>query len=486
MLDDFQETGAEKLRKPFYLLVLVFFALACSVGIARQGFVLGILLVILPFILYAVVRTFIDPRFGLFLVFAFSFFAIGISRYVTANIPFGLGVDAILVMLLIALILGRGRHLEWKMAWNDFTIASFLWLGYAVMEIANPQAVSFAAWFYAVRGVAFYQILMIVAGFLILKNKKDLRLFLIIWFGISILAALKGFQQIKIGPDHWEKAWLDEGGAITHIVQGRLRAFSIYSDAGQFGAAMGHVALVAGIMGIGPGPKKRRLVLLSIAAITTVAMLFSGTRGAFFVPVAGAMLFLFLSRSFKLFILGAVIAVGVFGFLRFTNIGNANYQVYRLRTAVQPAQDRSFQVRLENQKKLKIYLADKPLGGGIGSAGNWGLRFSPNTFLAQTPTDSWFVRIWAEMGIVGLMIHLVILFYLLYRCCYIVWKLKDPELRQIMLALTSGIFGIMAASYGNAVYGQMPTGMIIYMSYVFIFISPSIEKSLSLRPSLSK
>ncbi len=486
MLDDFQETGSALLKKPFYILILVFLAFACAMAIAAKGLVIGLLIILLPAIVYLLVRIFLDPRFGLYLAFTFSFLAIGIYRYITADIPFGLGVDAILVLVLIAIILGRGRNLSWKAAGNDFTAVSAIWMGYTILEIANPDAVSFAAWFYAMRGVAFYQILMVVIGFLILKDKKDLKLFLLIWFGISVFAALKGIQQVKIGPDPWESAWLDGGGALTHRIQGRLRAFSIYSDAGQFGAAMGHVGLVAIIMGIGPGPRRRKLILLGIGVVTLLGMLFSGTRGAMFVPAAGALLYLFLSKNFKVFILGLFLAGAVYGVLRYTTVGNTNYQVYRLRTAVQPALDRSFQVRLENQKKLRVYLASRPIGGGVGSAGNWGMRFSPNTFLAQTPTDSWYVKIWAEMGVIGLILHLVILFYLLFRSCFIVWKLEDPVIRQVMAGLTCGIFGIMVASYGNGLYGQMPTGMIIYMSYVFIYISPFIEKSLPLRPSLSK
>jgi cell division protein FtsW (lipid II flippase) len=486
MLDDFQDTGSEKLKKPFYFLLLVLLAIGCAVAIALKGYITGILIIVLPFLFYAVIRIFLNPRFGLYLAFGFSFFAIGIGRYITADIPFGLGVDAILALVLIALILGKGRNLNWKVTGNDFTVVSLIWLGYTILEIANPESVSFTAWFYAMRGVALYQILMITIGFLILKDRNDLKLFLMIWFGISIIAALKGIQQVKIGPDHWENAWLDAGGALTHRIHGRLRAFSIYSDAGQFGAAMGHVALVAAIMGLGPGPRRRRWILAGIAVITIAGMLFSGTRGAIFVPATGAMLYLFLSKNFKIFILGLFFIGGVYGILRYTTVGNTNYQIYRLRTAVHPSQDRSFQVRLENQQKLKVYLANRPLGGGVGSAGNWGMRFSPNTFLAQTPTDSWYVRIWAEMGIVGLLIHLIILFYLLIRCCFIVWKLTDPVIRQVMAGLTSGIFGIMVASYANGLYGQMPTGMIIYLSYVFILISPSLEKSLPLRPSLSK
>ncbi len=486
MLDDFQDTGSGLLKKPFYFLMLVFLAFACAMAIASKGLVIGLLIIILPVIVYVLTRIFLEPRFGLYLAFAFSFIAIGISRYITVNIPFGLAVDAILALVLIALILGGGRNLNWKATANDFTVVSLIWLAYTVMEIANPDSVSFAAWFYAMRGVALYQILMVTIGFLLLKDKRDLKLFLLIWFGISTLAALKGIQQIKIGPDPWETAWLDAGGALTHRIQGKLRAFSFYSDAGQFGASMGHIALVAAIMGLGPGPKQRKRILMAIAVVTIMGMLFSGTRGAMFVPASGAMLYLVLSKNFKVFVVGLVIVGGVYGFLRYTSIANNNYQIYRLRTAVQPSQDRSFQVRLENQAKLKVYLANRPIGGGIGSSGNWGMRFSPNTFLAQTPTDSWFVKIWAEMGVVGLLIHLIILFYLLFRCCFIVWKLQDPVIRQVMAGLTSGIFGVMVASYANGLYGQMPTGMIIYLSYVFIFISPSIEKSLPLRPSLSK
>ncbi len=470
----FPDTGAERIKKPFYILSLAFFAIAAALAIGAKGPVIGALLVVIPIAVYIVIRIFLEPRFGLILSFLLSFFAIGITRYIE-GIPFGLGVDALLVITLIALILGGDRQIKWKNAGNDFTAVSAIWMGYTIMEIANPESVSMAAWFYAMRGVAFYQMLMIPVAFLLIRDKRDLQMFLVGWLFISVMAALKGFQQIEIGPDRWEERWLDAGGALTHRIQGRLRAFSFYSDAGQFGAAMGHASLVAAIIAIGKVSRRKRILFLAISVITLMGMLYSGTRGAIAVPAAGAMLYLFLSKNFKIFALGVFLAAGTYGVLRYTMVGNTNYQIYRLRTAVRPSQDRSFQVRLENQRKLKTYLANRPIGGGVGSAGNWGMRFSPNTFLAQTPTDSWFVKIWAEMGIVGLALHLFILFYLLVRCCIIVWKLRDPEIRQIMAALTAGIFGIMVASYGNGLYGQMPTGMIIYLSYVFVFISPRLQ-----------
>lgn len=478
MLSLFPDTGSEKIKKPFYILVIGFLAVTFAYAISVAGIKIGAVLIILPLIVFVVIRIFLEPRLGLILSFAFSFFAIGLTRYVQ-GVPLGLAVDGMLILSVVALILGMGRKIEWSKLKNDVTALSAVWMGFTILELANPLSTSAQAWFYAMRGVAFYQILMIPLGFLLIRNVKDLKLFIWIWLIISTLAALKGMQQIMIGPDLWENAWLDAGGELTHRIQGRLRAFSFYSDAGQFGAAMGHASLVAGIIALGPGSLRKRIIFGLISFVTLLGMLYSGTRGALFVPAPGIMLFFFLSKNFKVFTLGVLAAVAVYGVLRFTYIGNNSYQIYRIRTAVQPSLDRSYQVRLENQRKLKVYMANKPFGGGIGTAGNWGMRFSPNTFLAQTPTDSWYVRIWAEMGIIGLSLHLFILFWILIHCSLITWKLKDPELKQIISALTAGIFGIMVASYGNGLYGQMPTAMIIYMSYVFVYLSPTWDKELA-------
>jgi O-antigen ligase len=156
----------------------------------------------------------------------------------------------------------------------------------------------------------------------------------------------------------------------------------------------------------------------------------------------------------------------------------SNYQIRRIRTALD-LNNPSLQTRLNNQAKLKVYLATRPIGGGLGSAGNWGKRFSPNTFLANTATDSWYVAIWAEMGIVGLILHLSILLYILLKSSYYVFaKIKNELLRAKMNALVSGYFGIMVASYGNGILGQMPTGIIIYMSMAFLFMSLKYDKQL--------
>ena len=164
-------------------------------------------------------------------------------------------------------------------------------------------------------------------------------------------------------------------------------------------------------------------------------------------------------------------------FFAMTYIGESNYQIARMRTAFRPIDDASYQVRLQNRAILKTYLADKPFGGGIGSAGNWGQRFSPEGFLANVATDSWYVQVWAEQGIVGLFIHLFILSFIALKGFYLVMvRIKNKELIGILGALLAGYIGVMGASYGNGVLGQMPTGALVYFSWVFIFIAQQLDR----------
>jgi hypothetical protein len=135
-----------------------------------------------------------------------------------------------------------------------------------------------------------------------------------------------------------------------------------------------------------------------------------------------------------------------------------------MRTAFDP-NDASLQVRLDNQKILGKYMASRPFGGGIGHGGVKAQRFLPNAFLSQVATDSWYVLVWVEQGIVGLLLHLFILFYTVGKASYkVMFKIRDPLLKLKIMALISGMFGVMVASYGNAVLGGMPTGILIYVS----------------------
>ncbi len=477
-MNPFESThGSDYLKKPLPILVLLSVVLTTAHLTATKGLVAGIGVMVIPFAVVYLGALFVNPRIGVVTVLIFNFFVLGIGRYIPMT--WGLLMDGIMVLMYLALFFKAFRiKVPWNRAASQLTILSSVWFGYAIFQIVNPEAVSIAAWFYAMRGLSLYMWLFIPLVFILFNKPKDLRLFFVIWGVLSLLATAKGMQQLIFGVDPFEQAWLDAGGDVTHILFGKLRIFSFYSDAGQFGAAQGHAGVVFGVLALFAKNRKFQIFCAIVCLAGLLGMMISGTRGAIAVPAAGGMMFIIIRKHMPSIVLGVLAGVSIFVFFKYTTIGNDNDQIRRMRTAFDP-NDASLQVRLENQAKLKGYLASRPFGGGIGSTGNWGKRFSPNTFLANTATDSWFVAVWADTGIVGLYLHLFILFFVLITGAYnVMYKIRDGWLKGQIAALVCGMFGIMAASYGNGIFGQFPTCVLMYAGMVFMFIAPKLDKKI--------
>lgn len=450
-----------------------------SYVIAFAGIRFAILIVFLPIVLIYFNRLFLNPSIGLITVIFLAFFAIGMNRYIM-GIPLGLSIDAILVLTFIAVLFKNFyTKINPEVFRNDLFFLMTIWLLYSMAQLFNPEALSRTAWLYAVRSISLYSLLAVPLTFLLFNKVKYLNIFLYIWGTISILASFKGFLQLYIGPDYAEQRWLNDVGAITHMLFGELRIFSFYSDAGQFGAAQGAAGVIGMICALNV-KKFRDKVFFWVMGLTGLyGMMISGTRGAIIVPVIGVMVYLIHRKNLRVILLGSVMLIAVYVLFSYTYIGQDIAQIRRMRTAFQPDQDASLQIRLENRQILQVYLKSRPFGGGIGSAAGWGQRFSPSGFLSKIATDSWYVQIWAEQGIIGLTLHLLILAYILVKGSYfIMFKVDDPELRGKMSALAAAFAGIMGASYGNGVLGQMPTGILTYISWGFLFMAPMLDREL--------
>jgi len=460
-------SGSSRLAKPGFVLMLliviaVFAAIAATLQLAGVGLLFGLFVgVIYMYFLFT------KPIIGLYTAVALSFLLIGMGRYVK-DVQVGIGMDAILIITYLALFMNRFKErINWSPANKDITILATIWLGYSLFELVNPEARSAAAWFSG-RGVGLYMFLLAPLTLIFIDSNKKLDIFLYTWGVFSILASLKGILQAKLGVDYAEQAWLNEGNYKTHVLFGKLRVFSFLSDAGQFGGTQGYAGVVAIIYSMAKKEWKAKLFFITVGVLALYGMIISGTRGAISVPLAGFMTFFVLRKNVKVLSVGVALLAIVFIFFKFTTIGQGNPDIRRMRTAFDP-NDASLQVRLDNQKKLKVYLASRPFGGGIGHGGVKAQRFLPNAYLSQIATDSWYVLIWVEQGIIGLLLHLFILFYVLVKSSYkIMFRLRDPVLKLKMAALASGMFGVMVASYGNAVLGQMPTNVLIYISMALL------------------
>lgn len=463
-------------KKVIFTLMMVCVLMGIGYLIGKGNLVIGFMCIIIPCALFFAAWLILDPRQGVYWALVMGFLSSGIARYISA--PWGLAIDAFLFLGIIGWIFKQSRLRDWSAIKNDGMLVTAVWFGYIVMQVANPEAVSIEAWFYAMRGIGFYSFLSFILVFTYFREPRDIERILnvIIWF--SLAGTAWGFRQQLFGVDAAEYYWLwVENHQDEHILFGVLRVFSFYSDAGQFGASQAMVSLVCGILAMGPFPLKKRIFYSVAALLTFLGFAISGTRGALAVPAAGAIIFLVASQNFKLLISGLVAMGIIFYILKFTFAFQGVEQVRRMREAFDP-NNPSLLVRLQNQKTFGRYLKSRPLGGGVGTAGFWGARFSPHTLLARTPTDSWYVKIWAETGVIGISLHLFTLGYFMGKGAAVIWGLKHQQLKYQAMSLYSAIGGVLLASYGNQVFGQMPTGMIMNLAIPFIFMAPLYEKKL--------
>jgi hypothetical protein len=474
-------SGSARIAKPMAMILLLLGLVIMSIVLAKLEIVgLALSIVLMVGVVYFYI-LFKNPIVGFYSAIGLNFLILGIARYIKTDLPIGFAIDGIIILTFLAIIFSRFRErVNWSPANKDITILAGIWLAYCIFQLANPEARSIEAWI-AGRGIGFYFFFFVILTFMLIDTNKKLDTFLYVWGVFSILATLKGMGQMIYGVDYAEQAWLNAGAAQTHILFGKLRVFSFLSDAGQFGANQGY----AGVVFIVYSMAKKgltKIFFLIVGILGLYGMMISGTRGAIAVPLVGFMTFFVLRKNIMVLSSGILFLALVVVFFKFTMIANGNDQVRRMRTAFDP-NDASLQVRLDNQKILKGYLSSRPFGGGIGHAGDKAQRFLPNAFLSNVATDSWYVMIWAEMGIVGLTFHLLILFFVVGKASYkVMFKIRDPILKYKMSALISGMAGVMVASYGNAILGGMPTALLFYSSMAImsnpeIFENDSIEKT---------
>ena len=480
MVDPFSlKTGAYRINHPLIIFLLFLSLVGVGFFIADKGILAVAALLVLPFGVFFLIKVFENPLVGFFSVYLANFVVLGLGRYFL-NAPLGLVVDGLLVLSFISVFFKYFyENFDWSRLNNPVVLLSLIWFGYSLFELVNPAAGSRIAWFYYVRSISLYMLLTVMLMFILMDRYKYFLWFIYLWMFFEVIGSWKGMIQIYVGLDPYETYWLNTEGYSTHVLFGKLRAFSFFSDAGQFGASQAHTAMVAAIMAISSRNFKMRVTFIVVAIFCFWGAFISGTRGVWGVFGGAGLLWLLLNKNLKLFFVGTVFIGMVIFFFRYTYIGQGIYVIQRMRTAFDP-KNASLQVRLENRAKLRPYLLARPFGGGIGNAGAKAKRFGPNTFLANVPTDSWYVEIWAEQGIVGLLLHLGIWGFFLIKGSYIIMhRIRDPELKGQMIAIICGIFGIMVSSYGNGVFGQMPTGLLMYSSIAFIFLAPRYDEELA-------
>ena len=425
---------------------------------------------------------------GLICIFRFRmapFWALFVINYViqwkniTLPVPMSLP-NEMLEMLLLALAIIDVKDAKFERTANIMCGALVVWSAFCTLQILNNSCglgLQIGSWYQGARLMAFQLLYAHLVFVLYVSNPKILMRYLVIWGAFAAFAAIWIWKQQNIGLTSAENAFLQGRGRTTHIINGgaTIRLFSIFGDAANYGVNTAVTAAAFLVFGINVKVKKYKYFFLTTGLLCAWATLPTGTRTATFVLFAGILAYVFLSKSFKIAIPVSIFAIMVYVILAFTDIGNGNAQIRRMRSGFNK-DDASMGVREMNQALIKKYLRDAPWGIGLGM----GMDNVPanNKFrkAATIPPDSEYVFIWVRTGYIGLTVFLVTTAIMFAGAAWIVlFRLRSPSLRGIGAGLASAFVAGQLGGYANQVLMQFPNCLIFYGGLSIVFILPHIE-----------
>lgn len=468
----------DKINHPLVLFFILLFSIAAAIVIAFFGLKAGIIGIIGIIAAPALYVTIVNPRIGIIISIIVSYFLMFAEKF--TSFPVGTIMDGLLALLIFGFFLKQKKRQDWKIFKNPVSVMVLIWIGYNFIEVANPAAESRLAWVYTIRTVAVVLLMYFIFLYHI-STVQFIRLIFKIWIALSLVAALYGLKQELFGFFSFEQAWLDANPSARslYFIGDTWRKFSIFSDPVTFSYNMVISAILCISLMTGPLKNWKKLILFLIAFTCIFSMLYSGTRGAYvLVPVALGM-FLILKFNKKILLL-SIVAGSIMGALVF--MPTSNQSIRRFQSAFSPEYDASFNVRTTNQKAIQPYIISHPIGGGLGATGTWGQRFSPESFLANFPPDSGYVRVAVEIGWVGLLIFCILIFVILKVGITNYYKIKNKELKSYSLAMVLIVFALHIGNYPQEALVQYPTNILFSLVLALMNVIFSMDKNLSKTP----
>jgi hypothetical protein len=394
--------------------------------------------------------------------------------------PKSLYNELLQIILLAIAIIDAKQNPHFERCVNIMLLALIIWCGFCTLEILNDTCglgINIGAWYQGVRMMA-YQLLYIFLVFSIyISSPKILINYLKLWAFLSLFSAIWTWKQQNIGLTTAEEGFLYGSGRATHIIQGGtlIRYFSTFSDAANYGCNAAASAVAFLIFGITTKIKKDRLLFIIVGILVIKSMFASGTRTAIFCMTGGFAAYIVLSKSFKIAIPAAIIGSFFLFILAFTNIGQGNQQIRRMRSAFDRS-DASANVRDINQETMRKYMRDAPWGIGIGMFGTNVPSNNKYNLMSTIAADSEYVFIWLRTGIIGITIFIITMLMMLGGACYIIlFRLKSPSLIGIGGGLCCAFIAIQLGGYANMVLMQFPNGLTFYGGLTIVYILPYLE-----------
>lgn len=255
------------------------------------------------------------PFIGIILTLIISFFILGILRFV--DLPLGILMDAIIVLLFLITLIHAITEKNNLSVTNIISIFVIIWITYNFLQLLNPLAASRAVWIYAIRPIAITMLFYFVS-LRYINTYENVKIFSYVFILLSSLLAFYGIFQEYNGLLPAEEAWVrsDPGRLALFFNWWRFRKFSFFADPMTFGVTCAYSGVFALILALGSSIQAwKRIVLGILSALMFFSMVFSGTRTAYVMPVAGFGFYVLLNLNWKVITASTLIFALFFGII---------------------------------------------------------------------------------------------------------------------------------------------------------------------------
>lgn len=457
----------QKFDNPLGLALLLLATLPVSYVLSALEFKIGLVLFMgligLPLIGFCL----FDLAFGLGLMLFVATMVVFAAKFTSA--PIGTLLDLLILISGVGILLRQIKERDWSFVKTPMGYMILVWLYYNILQVLNPGAESTMAWIYTIRSVAIQQLVFFIGVYALRDNLKGIMGLLKFIILICFFGGLYGLKQEYFGFSAQEKLWIysDKERFEFYYQWGRMRIPSFCYDPTTFGILMACFAVFCLTLIVGPTKRGQKIWLSVMIVVSLLSMAYTGTRTAFVLVPIGAIFYAGLILNRNVLIISTIGLVLGAGFILKSSSSGV---VYRIQSAFRPAEDDSMNVRLENQKFIQPYIQSHPLGGGLGSCGQWGKRFNPDSFLAKFPHDSSFVRMAVELGWIGLILYTLLHYVVLRTGLYYFIRVRDPLIKTLYAGITTWCFMLTVACYAQEAILQLPTN-VIYNIFLAILVT---------------
>ncbi len=441
-----------------------------KVSFGFTGFFAAILIVIL-FLRY--------PYFGMYFLIAYSAFPITLLRFTSnESIPFNTLTDLLIYLTMIS-VLSKPEYRARvdKAFWNNPVMHTFIiLLIFYLVQGANPNMLSKLGWLSFLR--RYISILMFFYfSYALLHSWSRMKYFIHFSLVFTSLLAAYACKQQWFGLAGFEMNYITRAkGQLELLIQGGLlRKFSTLSDPATSGILFSSVAVQCILLFLREKSRKARIWLMMGIVLNLLAYGYSGTRTATLMIVAG---FAFYSVA-TLYEKRTLVFISVI-LVAFTILMTMPFSppsIGRIRSTFMGTKDASANVRDVNRHRIQPYLYAHPMGGGIFTCINEGLKYNPGHYLATFPPDSGYMKIFAEQGWIGLLVNLITYGMIMWFGLKNFYSIRNPEIQNHCIALLTVIFMLWVGQISQMAMGLEPQ-VYYYLAALVLFIKiPNYDKN---------